>query len=156
MRISICAGGSIKKGPERALIDDYIDRASRSARQSGFAGVQEIEVDLRSANTRASETQTILSKIPSGAVVIALDERGKALTSRQIASQFNSFKDRGERDLVFLIGGADGFEPGALPANMIKWSFGIQTWPHKLVRVMIAEQIYRSISILAGSPYHRD
>ncbi|PHR91256.1 MAG: 23S rRNA (pseudouridine(1915)-N(3))-methyltransferase RlmH [Robiginitomaculum sp.] len=156
MKITIRAASLIKSGPERELITDYLKRANGISRNLGITEVSESAVDTRSAKSRTDETNTILSRTNPTDIVVILDERGKALTSRQMAKQIARWRDDGHRQLTIAIGGADGFEPSALPANTIKWSFGIQTWPHKLVRVMIAEQIYRALSILAGSPYHRD
>lgn len=156
MKITVRAASLIKSGPERDLIDDYLKRASGIARNLGITDVSESAVDTRGAKSRADETNTILSTVNQGDVLVILDERGKALTSRQMAKQIARWRDDGHRQLTIAIGGADGWDPAALPANTVKWSFGIQTWPHKLVRVMITEQIYRALSILAGSPYHRD
>lgn len=155
MKITLRASGLIKSGPERKLIDDYISRASHLARNLGITDISESGIDTRSAKSRGLETDAILAPF-EGARIIILDERGKSLTSRQMAKQIARWRDDGDRHIVFAIGGADGFEPSALPANVTKWSFGAQVWPHKLVRVMLAEQIYRALSILAGTPYHRD
>ena len=81
-----------------------------------------------------------------------MDERGQNMTSRKIAQ----FIQELDEDVTFVIGGADGFEPDLLPRSTTRWSFGNQTWPHKLLRVMLAEQMYRALSILSGTPYHRD
>lgn len=156
MNITIRAAGLIKSGPERTLIDDYLGRAKIVGRNIGIPNISESAVDIRSAKTRTLETDTILSVAKPGDVLVVLDERGKALTSRQMATQIANWRDDGISNLVFAIGGADGFEPSALPANAVKWQLGKTVWPHKLVRVMIAEQIYRALSILAGTPYHRD
>ena len=156
MKITIRAASLIKAGPERDMIDDYLRRAGGIARNLGIQSVTESAVDIRSAKSRTDETNAILSTLSPGDVLVVLDERGKAITSRQIAGQVARWRDDGNRHLMIAIGGADGFEPSALPAGVIKWSFGSQTWPHKLVRVMITEQIYRALSILSGSPYHRD
>lgn len=156
MQITIRAAGFIKSGPERIMIDDYLGRAGVIGRNIGFPDISESAVDIRAAKSRSSETETILSTVKPGDVLIILDERGKALTSRQMAKQIAHWRDDGVRNLVIAIGGADGFEPSALPAGVVKWQLGKPTWPHKLVRVMIAEQVYRALSILAGTPYHRD
>ncbi len=156
MNIIIRAAGLIKSGPERTLIDDYIGRASVVGRNIGIPNISESAVDIRSAKSRSAETQTILSAAKPGDILVVLDERGKALTSRQMAQQIANWRDDGIGTLVFAIGGADGFEPGALPAGVVKWQLGKPVWPHKLVRVMIAEQVYRALSILASTPYHRD
>lgn len=94
--------------------------------------------------------------MPPGAKLIVMDERGKSLSSRDISKKVSKLRDDGISELIIVIGGADGFEPSAIPNGAEKWSFGNQTWPHKLVRVMLAEQLYRALSILSGSPYHRD
>lgn len=154
MKLVIRAGGVIRRGPEREMIDDYVSRASALTRQVGFTSLEEQQVDLRSCKTRKAETEHVLGQ--AFGKIIVLDERGKSITSRALSKQLARWRDDGEPQVTFLIGGADGFEPSALPRETIKWSFGAQTWPHKLVRVLLAEQVYRALSILAGTPYHRD
>lgn len=156
MKLILRAGGIIRSGPERDLIDDYLKRANGLTRPCGFHSALEQQVDLRRDKTRASETQTLLGDIPPNSKLIIMDERGKALKSRQIAKKIASCRDDGISELIICIGGADGFEPAAIPPSTERWSFGVQTWPHKMVRVMLAEQIYRALSILASTPYHRD
>jgi len=156
VKIILRAGGVIRSGPERAMIDDYMKRAQGLSRGTGFLGVEEQQVDLRSAKSRESETVTLLKDIPSGAKLIIFDERGKTPTSREISKHFASWRDEGHSQLILTIGGADGFEPSAIPQGTTRWAFGPQTWPHKMVRMMAAEQIYRALSILARTPYHRD
>ena len=160
MKIILRAGNILRKGPEKILIDDYIARARLLARGTGFLSVEEQGVELKGQNDRAAETTKLLSGIASSDELILLDERGKSPTSREIAKHFASLRDEGVGASYILIGGADGFEPSVVktlrPSRITKWSFGAQTWPHKMVRVMAAEQIYRSLSILAGTPYHRD
>ena len=156
MKITVRAAGLIKSGPERELINDYLKRANGIARNLGISNVTESAVDTRKAKSRSDETNIILANSNASDILVVLDERGKALSSRQMAKQISGWRDEGRSQLIIAIGAADGFEQSALPPNAIKWSLGIQTWPHKLVRVMIFEQIYRALSILAGSPYHRD
>lgn len=156
MKIILRAGGIIRSGPEREMIDDYIQRAKGLARGTGFLGVEEQQVDLRSCKSREAETQTLLDDGPPGAKLVIFDERGKTPTSRQISKQFADWRDDGISQLTLVIGGADGFKPSAIPAGTTRWAFGPQTWPHKMVRLMAAEQIYRALSILARTPYHRD
>jgi 23S rRNA (pseudouridine1915-N3)-methyltransferase len=155
-KIIIRAGGSMRAGPERDMVDDYINRANLLARQTGFLSVEEQAVDVRSCRSREEETQKLFDSIPNSALCFALDERGKAFASRQMAKTLSQARDDGQAEIYLVIGAADGFEPSAIPASARKWAFGPQTWPHKLVRVMIAEQTYRALSILAGTPYHRD
>lgn len=156
MKIILRAGGVIRSGPEREMIDDYMQRAQGLARGTGFLSVEEQQIDLRSAKSRDIETKTLLGDMPAGAKLVIFDERGKTPTSRQISKQFAHWRDDGISQLVLTIGGADGFEPSTIPAGTTRWAFGPQTWPHKMVRLMAAEQIYRALSILARSPYHRD
>ena len=156
MKLIIRAGGSMRSGPERDLVDDYLQRGNGLARNVGFLGVEEQAVDLSKCKTRSDETLKLTDGLPDQTVLFVLDERGKAMSSRKLASTLAEQRDLGLSNFVFLIGGADGFEPSALPAQVRRISFGVQTWPHKLVRVMLSEQIYRALSILAGTPYHRD
>ncbi len=156
MKIILRAGGVIRSGPEREMIGDYIKRSQSLARGTGFTGVEEQQVDLRSAKSRAAETQCLLGGLPVGAKLVIFDERGKTPTSRKISKQFAEWRDDGISQLILAIGGADGFEPADIPAGTTRWAFGPQTWPHKMARVMASEQIYRALSILAGTPYHRD
>jgi len=156
LKLTIRAASIIRKGPERDLIDDYMKRAQGLSKACGFLKLSEQQVDLRSAKSRAEETQLMLANLPPNTKIVLLDERGKQSTSRDIAKQLTRWRDDGFSETVFVIGGADGFEPTAIPPNVTKWAFGPQVWPHKLVRVMLTEQIYRALSILAGTPYHRD
>ena len=155
MKLIIRAGGHIRSGPERELIDDYMKRSHGLARACGFHSVTEQEIDLKKCKDRAEESQRLFQNPSNSIQFIALDERGKNLTSRQI-SQILVNAQPESRDICLVIGGADGFEPANIPPGAIKWSFGAQTWPHKLVRVLAAEQIYRALSIIAKTPYHRD
>ncbi len=160
MKITLRAGNVLRKGPEKILIDDYITRAKGLARGTGFLSVEEQGIELKGQNDRAAETAKLLSGIQTSDELILLDERGKSPTSREIATHFARLRDDGVGNAYILIGGADGFEPSVIknlrPGRITKWSFGAQTWPHKMVRVMAAEQIYRALSILARTPYHRD
>lgn len=156
MKLIIRAGGAMRSGPERELVDDYLTRASGLSRNLGFLGVEEQSVDLAKCKSRAAETEKITSGLPDNCVLFVMDERGKATTSRRFAKTIADLRDEGHTAAIFAIGGADGFDPKALPKNHRKISFGVQTWPHKIVRVMLTEQIYRGLSILAGTPYHRD
>lgn len=160
MKIILRAGNVLRNGPEKILIDDYIARAKGLARGTGFLSVEEQGVELKGQNDRSAETAKLLSGIGTSDELILLDERGKSPSSREISKHFARLRDDSVGACYILIGGADGFEPSVVkemrPGRITKWSFGAQTWPHKMVRVMAAEQIYRSLSILAGTPYHRD
>lgn len=160
MKIILRAGNVLRSGPEKILVDDYMSRASGLARATGFLSVEEQGIELKGQNDRSAETTKLLTGVTSSDELIILDERGKSPTSRGIAKHFSDLRDDGIGATYVLIGGADGFEPSVIkdlrPGRVTKWSFGAQTWPHKMVRVMAAEQIYRALSILAGTPYHRD
>ena len=155
MRLNICAVGRLRAGPERALIDDYLKRFDRTGRALGLGPATEHEIEDRKGGGMAAEGALLARTIPGGAVVIALDERGRAMTSPDFAGLLAEFRDAGRQDLALLIGGADGLAPDLRNSADAVLSLGPMVWPHMLVRVMIAEQLYRAASILAGAPYHR-
>lgn len=152
MRIRILCVGRMKDGPERELVDDYLARAQKTGKQLGYRGVEEAELN---ASTKDDEGQRLLARHGQG-VLIRLDERGEAWTSQDLSKRLARWRDSGEDAVSFVIGGADGTSPAIAAAARHTISFGVQTWPHRLVRVMIAEQVYRALSIEAGSPYHRE
>jgi 23S rRNA (pseudouridine1915-N3)-methyltransferase len=160
VKLILRAGGVLRSGPEKTLVDDYLTRAQGLARGTGFRSVEEHGVELKGQYDRAAETAKLLSVVDPSDELIILDERGKSPASRDIAKHFARLRDDGVPASYMVIGGADGFEPSVIkelrPGRVTKWSFGAQTWPHKMVRVMAAEQIYRALSILAKTPYHRD
>lgn len=153
MRIGLLGVGRLKDGPERSLTDDYISRTLPLARQLGFRGVDEFEV--ASGGGMTAEGARLLAKIPGGAQAVRLDEGGENLTSEALARRLAGWRDEGLRDAVFLIGGAEGYSPEVRKAVPGTLAFGVQTWPHRLVRAMLAEQVYRAMTILAGTPYHK-
>ena len=155
MRITLRAHGRLGRGPEREMVDDYLRRASQLARGTGFRGVVEEEFETKGKTDRTMQTRALLDGVPDGATVVLMDERGKSLTSTAIATQLSRWRDDGVGELYILIGPADGYEPALLPKSATRWAFGTQTWPHKLLRVMLAEQMFRALSILAVTPYHR-
>ncbi len=162
MKLTLCAVGKLGATTENAMARDYLSRATQTGRSLGIGPVDLIEVEakkakgLTSAQLKSTEAEAIRTSLSDGGIVIACDERGEALTSRAIAQRLEKFKDRGERRVTFLIGGADGLDPALRDACAFSLAFGPQTWPHALVRVMLAEQMYRAVTILAGLPYHRD
>ena len=145
--------GRQKGGPEAALVDDYLKRFDVTGRGLSLGPAQLVELEDRK---KQGESRLLMDAIPDGAVVIALDERGKAMTSRSFASLLAKLRDEGRRDCAFLIGGADGHNDELRVRADRLLSFGPMVWPHMLARVMLAEQLYRAASILAGAPYHRD
>jgi len=155
VKVTIAAVGRLRAGPERALIDDYATRFDRTGRALGLGPLGVSEVEPRKGQGPAVEAPLLRGAIPDGAVVVALDERGKLLTSPQLADRLGQWRDQGRRDAVFLIGGADGLAKDLRVDADFRLSFGQMVWPHMLARVMLAEQLYRAASILANSPYHR-
>ncbi len=145
--------------PQTALVEEYLTRARGIGRQLGFQSLNVEEVSLsklREVHARmAEEGERLAARIPNGAHVIALDARGKGMTSEAFAEVLGAMRDAGARDLVFLIGGPDGLDSGPAVKPGRRLAFGPQTWPHLLVRVMLAEQIYRALTILGNHPYHR-
>jgi 23S rRNA (pseudouridine1915-N3)-methyltransferase len=152
LRIRILCIGRMKDGPERTLVDDYIARAQKTGKSLGYRAVEEIELN---SSSKDDEGQRLLAKHDKG-ILIRLDERGEAWTSQDLSKRLARWRDAGEDAVSFVIGGADGTSPLVAAAARHTISFGVQTWPHKLVRAMIAEQVYRALSIEAGSPYHRE
>ena len=158
MRIILLAVGRLKAGPERELFSRYLDRAVAAARSAQLTGVDVRELDesraRRPEERKVEEAKALRALIPVGAKVILLDERGKSATSEAFAAEVGKTRDAGAPALVIAIGGPDGFAE-EMRAGATLLAFGAMTWPHQLVRVMAAEQIYRAITILSGHPYHR-
>lgn len=153
MRLHLIAVGRLRAGPERALVEDYLDRFAKVGRGLGLPPVTLVEVDARGAG-RVAEGEAIARALPSGAALAVLDERGDALGSPDFAARLGHWRDEA-RDVAFVIGGADGIDPALRERADLAISLGPMVWPHMLVRVMLAEQLYRAASILAGTPYHR-
>lgn len=153
MRLTLLGVGRLKDGPERDLTDDYLRRASSLARPLGFRSVCEAEVP--SGGGLDAEASRLVSRVPPGAVAWRLDEHGRALASAEFAARLAKLRDDGCSDLALLIGGAEGFGAAAVKLAPEAIAFGPQTWPHRLVRAMLAEQVYRAFTILAGTPYHK-
>lgn len=154
MKITLLAVGRLRKSPELALIDDYLDRFAKSGRGLGLPPVQLVEVEDKRGLGMAAEAPLIARAIPAGAYVVMMDERGEQPTSPDFAHRIAGLRDQG-RDICFVIGGADGLDPALQARADWQISLGRMVWPHMLVRVMLAEQLYRAASILAGAPYHR-
>lgn len=154
MKIAIIAIGRLSRSPETDLVKLYVERATAAGRSLSLGPVEVVEVESRKPG-KAAEAEALRPHL-ADSHVIACDERGKARASRAFAEEIGTLRDRGVRRLVFLIGGADGLDPELVKSAQGVLAFGPQTWPHALARAMLAEQIYRSVSILAGSPYHRD
>lgn len=154
MRIAIVAISRLGRGPEAELVSTYVDRATAAGRALGLGPVEMIEVESRKPG-KAAEAEALAPHLKD-AHVVACDEHGTALASRAFAGELAKLRDDGVRRIAFAIGGADGLDAHILNTSARKLAFGPQTWPHALARVMLAEQIYRAVTILAGGPYHRD
>ena len=151
MRIWVIAVGRARKGPERALFEGFTGRLAWP--------VELVEVEERRPLPAAAkvrrEGELLRARVPKGAVTVALDGRGKALSSEEFATRLGRWRDDGIAEIAFLIGGADGLDPALIETAALTLSLGAMTWPHLLVRGMLAEQLYRSEQILSGHPYHR-
>ncbi|WP_424177504.1 23S rRNA (pseudouridine(1915)-N(3))-methyltransferase RlmH [Yoonia sp. TsM2_T14_4] len=155
MRVQICAVGRLRQGPERNLYDDYLTRFDRTGRALALGPAQMIEVEDKKGGGMAAEAALLRRAVPDGALICSLDERGKIMSSPQFADMLGGWRDQGRQDVAFVIGGADGIDPALRADADASLSFGAMVWPHMLVRVMLAEQLYRAASILSGGPYHR-
>ena len=159
MKVVVAAISRLKAGPERVLLDRYVDRAARAGRQLGLTfDLRELpESSARQASERKqAEGESLAALLPPGALLVVLDEGGRSLDSRSFAGKIAEWRDSGARDLVFAIGGPDGLAPDLIARADLRLAFGAVTWPHQLVRIMLAEQLYRTVTILSGHPYHRD
>lgn len=160
MRILVISVGRAAKAAEQELVERYLARLRGGlARSAGVSDIEFVEVaDGKAASPalrRRQEADAIRARMPAGAAVIALDERGRPETSTAFAKRLRHHIDDGANCLTFAIGGADGHDPEFRATAGHLMSFGPMTFPHQLVRAMLAEQLYRSFTILAKHPYHR-
>jgi 23S rRNA (pseudouridine1915-N3)-methyltransferase len=159
VRLLILAVGNARGTSEGALTDDFVTRAKNMGRRMGVPDVTVEEIAVSKARETAKrmqdEAERLAARVPDGAQVILLDARGKGMTSEDFAEMIGALRDAGTKNLVFVIGGPDGLGtlPKIRPGRSL--AFGPQTWPHLMVRAMLAEQLYRALTILAGHPYHR-
>ncbi|KQT31792.1 50S rRNA methyltransferase [Sphingomonas sp. Leaf412] len=139
MLLHIVARGRIGRSPEAELVDRYLKRIVWPTRVTELPDTGGREPD------RVGQSRRIL-----------LDEKGEVMPSMDIAQRLGRWRDDGVREARFLIGAADGFDDAARGEADLLLSFGRATWPHLLTRAMLAEQLFRATSILAGHPYHRE
>jgi 23S rRNA (pseudouridine1915-N3)-methyltransferase len=155
----VAAIGRLKDGPERALAERYQKRAEQVGRGIGFRAVEVVEIRESRAQElgkrRAEESIALANVIRDKAQTVILDERGESLDSAKLATLLGRWRDGGSPVAVFIIGGDDGLAPNLYDKAALKLAFGAATWPHQLMRVMLLEQLYRAMTILAGHPYHR-
>lgn len=151
MRIWLAAVGRAKAGPELDLYHQYARRLTPPL------SLKEVEEKrpLPVPDRMAREADLLLGAIPAGAMVVALDERGKVMGSEAFATRMGQWRDQGAGDVAFLIGGADGHHQSVRDRADLLLALGAMTWPHMLVRAMVAEQLWRAQAILSGHPYHR-
>jgi 23S rRNA (pseudouridine1915-N3)-methyltransferase len=160
MRLLIRAVGRLKTASEQQLTADYLKRAANLGRRLGIASMTLVELPESRAATvplrRTEEAARLLAQPPARPFLVSLNEKGRQFTSIAFASELQRLIERGTQELVFLIGGPDGFAAEVENHAQLSLSLGQMTWPHALARVMLAEQIYRSVTILLNHPYHRD
>ena len=160
MKLTIIAVGRMKSGPETELFARYGDRTAKAGRQLGISALACREL-VESRNPKAlarrdEEAAAMIAALSPGAVAIALDEHGEEIDSPAFAALVRSHLDGGTGELAFLIGGPDGHGDAIKAAARKIIRFGRLTWPHQIVRVLLAEQLYRAVTILSGHPYHRE
>jgi 23S rRNA (pseudouridine1915-N3)-methyltransferase len=159
MRVVIAAVGRMKQGPERELAERFRKRAATSGRSAGLHDFDIVEIK----ESRAGETQrrvleesiAIANIIPERAVTVVLDERGDSMDSASLAGRLQGWRSEDRPTAVFIVGGADGLATSLRQNAHLRLAFGPATWPHQLVRIMLLEQLYRAVTLLAGHPYHR-
>jgi 23S rRNA (pseudouridine1915-N3)-methyltransferase len=149
MRMTVVAVGRVRDGPVADLIGDY---ARRLPWEMTF---REVAEGRDASRRKAMEGEALLAAVPDGAVIVALDEHGKAMASEEFAAWLGGRRDDGQRDMAFLIGGADGLDKSVLDRAELILSLGRMTWPHLMARLLLVEQLYRAHTILTGHPYHR-
>jgi 23S rRNA (pseudouridine1915-N3)-methyltransferase len=150
MKLLLAAIGKAKASPERALCEHYAKRLPWNLTFKELESKQS-----EPFKRRAHEAELLLNACAGYDRLIALDEQGKNLSSQEFASQLSIWQQQGNSSFAFVIGGADGLDASVIRAAHLVWSFGRVTWPHMLVRGLLAEQLYRSYSVLTNHPYHR-
>ena len=159
MRFTLSCIGKMKAGADKELFDRYLDRARKTGRGLGITDVTLSELPesraQRAEDRKAEEAKALLQAMSSGARLIVLDENGRNLTSPAFSQKLETWKNEGIPEAVFAIGGADGHGQEVLARADLKLALGAMTWPHQIARILLAEQIYRSMTIQSGHPYHR-
>ncbi|ADZ72570.1 23S rRNA (pseudouridine(1915)-N(3))-methyltransferase RlmH [Polymorphum gilvum] len=159
MRFVFAAIGRMKAGSDKDLFDRYLDRARKVGRGLGVSAVEVIELAesraARAEDRKGEEAAALLAALPGRARLVVLDEAGKAMTSAGFSALLQAWMDDGVSDIAFAIGGADGHGAAMIERADVSLAFGAMTWPHQIVRILLAEQVYRALTIQAGHPYHR-
>jgi 23S rRNA (pseudouridine1915-N3)-methyltransferase len=159
VRLSVIAVGRLKAGPEKDLADEYRKRSETLGRKAGITRLAVTEFSESQASSApvriAEEAQLIASALPPRGFTVVLDEAGKSMTSNDFAAFLQRQRDGGTVDLAFVVGGPDGHAKATRAGAGLVLSLGAMTWPHRLVRVLLFEQIYRAVTIMVNHPYHR-
>jgi 23S rRNA (pseudouridine1915-N3)-methyltransferase len=159
MRIVVVAVGRLKQGPERELVERYRKRAAAAGRGAGLQAFDVVEIRESRAGDAArrmlEEAIAIANVIPERARTVILDERGENFSSASLAGQLQGWRAQGSAAAAFIVGGPDGLAPAFREKAALAIAFGAATWPHQLARIMLLEQLYRAMTMLAGHPYHR-
>ncbi len=159
MKIGLFAVGRMKSGPERELIARYLDRAIATGRGLGLTGFTVHELTESRASSaparKAEEAKALREGLAGYRRLVVLDEHGRNLTSADFAAYIEKLSSSGTESAAFVIGGADGLDAELIAAADLVLSFSALTWPHQIVRILLAEQLYRVTTILSGHPYHR-
>jgi 23S rRNA (pseudouridine1915-N3)-methyltransferase len=159
MRITVFAVGRMKSGPERELADRYFDRLKKTGAPLGLEFSSTIEITESRAQQpelrKREESSKVLEALDQSGILILLDERGKTMPSEAFAKTIARFRDDGKRQLLLAIGGPDGHDAILRDRADLVLALGAMTWPHQIVRILVAEQLYRATTILSGHPYHR-
>lgn len=152
MRITLVAVGRLRRGPEKALVDHFTNRISWPFE------IREVEEkrSLDGDTLKRREAELLLKNCPTRSQIIALDEQGNDISSREFSDKLGDWRDNGIRDVSIIIGGPNGLHKTLLRQADLTISFGRLTWPHMLARGMLVEQLYRAQQIIAGHPYHRE
>ena len=164
MRVLVLAVGRMKKGAEADLAARYLKRALQAGRNIGIRDIEIVEIResrARDAERRKlEEAIAIANVVPDKSALVLLDEGGDSISSAAFAEHLGQWRDGGLATITFVIGGADGLAESLQSTSKTVaktvWSFGTATWPHQMVRIMLLEQLYRAVTILAGHPYHRE
>jgi 23S rRNA (pseudouridine1915-N3)-methyltransferase len=159
MLVSITAVGRIKSGPESDLADRYRKRFEATGRSIGLGVLKIVELsearDATAKLRKQDEATRVLARTSIDAIIVAMDERGRSLSSEAFADLIARHRDDGAAEMTFLVGGPDGHGSNVLNTAHDKISLGRMTMPHGLARVVLLEQLYRATTILSGHPYHR-
>lgn len=153
LKMKVIAVGKIGRGPEKELVDEYIKRLPRATE------IHEIDIKKPASKPelrKRQEAEKILGAVPKDSILVVLDEKGKAATSRQLAHRIDNWASHGHSIITFVVGGGEGIHESVYSKANFVLSFGGLTWPHKLARAMLIEQLYRAWTISTNHPYHRD